>query len=1343
MRHFLSLILLLTSIHLWAQPANNDCSGLIDLGVAPFCDENVYSNFEATPFDIEFENEPNCFAENPPQNDVWFSFTTNSEDEDYVVTVDGFDMGALSSISNIQAAVYRGDCQVNSMAVFQCGLGSVDSEVLSFQVTGLTPDVTYFLRVDNFGGDENEGYFKICVETDKNEVSIADGSSDACSGILYDSGGQDGNYGNDENHVFTICPQEFHQCVNFNLEYYNIQSTYQTFEIGDYITFYDGDDTNAPMILQLGTDNQNLFDSGGGGICLTVQATDCLTIQFTSDDAINFEGFKGFWECSVEPCKPYERIEVGDQPSIAEIESILSVAEGSVTLDKITCPDGSYAVFNQGDDTDLGIKQGILLTSGNAENAVGPNIFGDAATAHYAAGDADLDIISILAGEENPSLDACVIEVDVVALSNTLSFEYVFASEEYPEFINTEWNDIFALLISGPGIIGEALLNNQKNMAILPGTELPVTINNVNNLNNWEFYRNNQNGQSLEYDGIVADKFGVKKSLTAITQVEQCSTYHLKFAISDRTDALWDSGVFISEINTGAPSMSFNLSSGVDYLTETCSIENNFLEIRLSEAITDTFFINVGDNTFEVSGTAELGTDYNLTLPDSIMFLPGETLIQIPISAIPDLDIEGNETIIFTITNTQCGDLKVATVQSYIADQIDVNIDAMDTINVCRGDELSLKASGGNTYIWEPSEFVTEPTSDSTGVSTDTSRWYFITASLEGNQDPNCVGVDSVYVHVDETSIKINTLDTTSFCQGESIGISIETNGDLETLLWNITDGIADTTALTTIIIPSFPSPDGIDYIVTISDGKCSTSDTLTLVVEAFDFPSFFHVDTTICQGESVQLAEEIFGTTTSYNWTPAEYLNSAFISGAIATPDESTTYELIAMSPSGECQNTAEVAIEVIPNFVNISPMEDTILLCLGDSILLTSTSSSDGVGIEWSPADVLSATDEVSVWAKPDVTTMVYITLTGDICSDIDSVLIRVDSLPELAVEAVPMREKYCMGEIVTLISPGYDEDLYPYIEHFWSPPLGVQTDLEELNLAFSAVDTTFYVRRTINGACMSDDSILINVVVPNLMLNLADTTVCPGEPVDVLLTAPQLLENIMWSPGDPSVISCSDCPDPTMTANQTTTYSVSADADGCPAAASMTVTIAAGFAIGFDVDPGLKVGLGSDANITAIINPNPGVNTVYTWTINGATVEGQNGISITVPILEEVNEVTVSFMDEFGCTHFASVIIEGVPPKFVFPNAFTPGTSPDLNDNFIPWFSTLQQWEINNFFIYNRWGQKVFDCQDKECFEMGWDGTYKDNEALSGVYMYVFNYTLPNGESVTAKGDLTLIR
>jgi hypothetical protein len=192
---------------------------------------------------------------------------------------------------------------------------------------------------------------------------------------------------------------------------------------------------------------------------------------------------------------------------------------------KLNCAGKAIATFTG--TSNIGFEKGILLTNGMASLAKGPN---DKTGAGYNQGRAgDLQLDSLIGTE---TFDGCALEFDLIPSNDTLKINYVFGSEEYPEYVNKQFNDGFGFFVSGPGIKGS------KNIATIPGTAIPVSINSVNAGKNSQYFVDNTSGISIQYDGFT-------KPLTAVQAVTPFSTYHLKIAIADVTDGIYDSGVFI------------------------------------------------------------------------------------------------------------------------------------------------------------------------------------------------------------------------------------------------------------------------------------------------------------------------------------------------------------------------------------------------------------------------------------------------------------------------------------------------------------------------------------------------------------------------------------------------------------------------------------------------------------------------------------------------------------------------------------------------------------------------------------------------------------------------------
>lgn len=208
-----------------------------------------------------------------------------------------------------------------------------------------------------------------------------------------------------------------------------------------------------------------------------------------------------------------------------------------------------------GGASSVGFDAGVILSSGDIAGAIGPNDLDNTTTSFAGPGDADLSGLSGFATH-----DASVLELDFVPNGDTVYFRYVFASEEYNEYVNSSYNDSFAFFVNGTNC---ALVDNA-------GTPEPITVNNINNgpLNdgvnatNPGLYTNNdlqQGGGSIntEYDGLT-------HVLTCMAPVNTGVTNHLKLAIADASDTVLDSGVFIEQgsLSTTPPAGTGKVTGG-------------------------------------------------------------------------------------------------------------------------------------------------------------------------------------------------------------------------------------------------------------------------------------------------------------------------------------------------------------------------------------------------------------------------------------------------------------------------------------------------------------------------------------------------------------------------------------------------------------------------------------------------------------------------------------------------------------------------------------------------------------------------------------------------------------
>lgn len=461
-----------------------------------------------------------------------------------------------------------------------------------------------------------------------------------------------------------------------------------------------------------------------------------------------------------------------------------------VTATNITYNGSPIALgsFN-GTASNIGLPGGIILACGDINNAVGPNNATGASDNLGLPGDSDLDLIM----SPVASYDATVLEFDFVASSTMLQFRYVFGSEEYMEYVSTTpggINDGFGFFISGPGISGP-YSNGAENIALIPGTTLPVTMFNLNLNNNSAYYFDNGDGSGsgTAADGLSVQYDGFTVPLIATATVQCGQTYHIKMAIADGGDGILDSGVFIEE-------GSFSFGQAISIIPDISPIgadDSTMYEGCYSSClyfVRDSNLSNPETINITIGGTAMNGVDYNIgsagsTLPSQVTFAVGQSIVQYCIDAVPDSQNEGQETIILTSIQT------VNCVQSTKIITIYVNERPLPTASIaggttplCLGQNTTLTASGGLLYSW----INTSDTTSTIIVNPSTTSTY----AVEVKDSDGCK--DTAQVTVAVVSPPIVDFDAIDVCLNQPMNftdLSSVNGGTIVLWSWNFGDGSA------------------------------------------------------------------------------------------------------------------------------------------------------------------------------------------------------------------------------------------------------------------------------------------------------------------------------------------------------------------------------------------------------------------------------------------------------------------------------------------------------------------------------------------------------------------------
>jgi len=338
------------------------------------------------------------------------------------------------------------------------------------------------------------------------------------------------------------------------------------------------------------------------------------------------------------------------------------------------------------------INSGIILGTGNVNMASGSfddtpgpggNTGGGSTSGGGNFGSTDLDLEEVSGQDLN---DAAILEFDFTATGDSISFNFMFGSEEYLEWVNSGFNDAFGFFLSGPGIDGGGVFdNNAINLAVVPGTNIPITINSINDVDNSEYYINNP--ETTDPNFIEFDGFTTVLVATTETPLVCDSTYHIKMVIADGGDTALDSSVFLEagSFSTNAVQI---VGTGSIFGNPVFAGDSVFVEgpncntsginfILPFEADQDTTIY------FDISGSAVNGVDYEL-IPDSIVILAGETSNFITFGAIDDGLDEGFESVVITYEYvTECGDTLNSGTSMYIADYIEPTVTIEDQEAIC------------------------------------------------------------------------------------------------------------------------------------------------------------------------------------------------------------------------------------------------------------------------------------------------------------------------------------------------------------------------------------------------------------------------------------------------------------------------------------------------------------------------------------------------------------------------------------------------------------------------------------------------------------------------------------
>ncbi len=818
----------------------------------------------------------------------------------------------------------------------------------------------------------------------------------------------------------------------------------------------------------------------------------------------------------------------------------------------------SGIVLSSGIVTTTGLSYGVNIPLASSPGTCGAPLFATNVT----NGNSDPDLFIL--GNGPAIQDACVLEFDFVPLGDTVKFQYVFGSEEYETF-NCSINDIFGFFISGPGISGPfsgAL--SAANIALIPGTNYPVAISTINSgagASPGNSCYNNTGGlgpfTNLYVSNIDSFNAGIQtgmsytgfsKTLTAIAVVVPCSTYHLKLAVSDASDQIYDTGVFLKAGSLASNAISFtpisNLLNPYPYIVEGCA--SGFVEVKRPVAGPLPYTLN-----YQVGGVATYPADYSVsTIPGGSPFgqvtIPaGDTVAYIAFAAIQDGIAEPDEEIkIYQLA--PCSGNIIDSVSLFISDSIKMFILTPDTA-ICAEDSVHILVYGSDslTYAWTPASNINNPILKEPMVSPNFTTDYVVCASLPlSGCAPKC---DTIHITVNQPPNVFIGNDTIN-CKGMNIPFNpVISPTQPYTYTWTVA-GVG-TPASSSILNPTitFNNTGNTQIILHVEPQAvgCEGNDTMNVLTLPNDI-TLFNGDTVVCQGSTVQIVvggHPLF----TYNWFPSTYLNNPNIDNPLSIPDSSISYTVVATYP-GCVPMTKSFDIEVQPiPVINAGPDRE---MCDYDTVRLhvdVLPTWYPNYLYAWNPSnDLNDGTAQNPIFSGHTTTNFQVIVSTPLGCADTDLVLVTV--FPTEFAIVTPETSTICPHDSIQFNAVGG-------VSYVYEPGMYVNDSTIANPIAKPISTTAYTVYATSALGCIDTDIVRITVA-PNAILDAGpNVTIYPGESTE--FNPGGNCSFFTWFPD--YHLTDKDIKNPVATPPVTTKYFVTATTEfGCANYDSLTVFV-----------------------------------------------------------------------------------------------------------------------------------------------------------------------------------------
>lgn len=492
--------------------------------------------------------------------------------------------------------------------------------------------------------------------------------------------------------------------------------------------------------------------------------------------------------------------------------------------------------------------------------------------------------------------------------------------------------------------------------------------------------------------------------------------------------------------------------------------------------------------------------------------------------------------------------------------------------SLCIGSTLTLTASGGSTYTWNPGNIlnanaVVNPTINTT---------YTVIAS-----NGVCTSSLSTLVSVVPVPSLSVTASPTSICNGSSANLSASGATSYTWLPGGLTGGNVS-------VSPSLNTT----YTVTGSSGGCSNTKTIFLIVKPSPTISAIANQTAVCPGFCSTI-------------TPLGAATYTINGGSfVVCPTLTTTYSITGTSSLG-CVSANPATLTVISN-----PTPSLLLsasspsICRGNSATLTANGA---VSYTWLPGGLNGA----NVTVNPTVSTTYTVSgISASGCLGQNTIALIVVPVPTINVSA--SSASICNGSSTSLTATGG-------CTYTWMPG-----SLVGSNISVTPTVTTTYTVSSACSGCPSSTFITITVINgPTLIASASPTSICPGGSAILNVSGGT---TYTWNPG--SAFTSTLLVNPLTTTIYTV---VGKNASGCSSTRTLNLVVNPSPTINvnpssFTICPGGSASLSANGATSytwlpgnlngSNVSVTPAISTIFTVNATNASgCVGQNTVSVVV--------------------------------------------------------------------------------------------------------------------------------